>query len=430
MSTGPACGDRAEAGVSANIESRVEIEDRVETREKDVTRERSFCLVWRSTPCRCLQRFRNRILGPDPRANVPHNRLWRLPTFHLHCTMIMCMTEPVAWMLFITLPYVWILTMGQDGSHPIVNLMPYSAGIDASGVPVGELLLGNLWNSLFLLSTVIFATILFLVLFRFSCRRVALGILIGFFLVVTMCVPVLMLRELCRLYSLPLDWLSLIIFAYNFAATGTILVYWEDLRQTFERTAEDATTADSDSRAMTRVSSLEAPIWWLDFLTHAYLLLQCVCISWLFTCMHEWTVWGTLILLVLWDLFAVLTPCGPLKYITDLQAKRALRGEEAFQLPPGLIYKTSLFHLGTGDLLFYGVVVGRAATQGFAVAASTALAVLAGMDVTIWVTLRSSKHALPALPIAIVLAFVLLFTSKYVLVPYLKTCVEGGLIVV
>ena len=41
---------------------------------------------------------------------------------------------------------------------------------------------------------------------------------------------------------------------------------------------------------------------------------------------------------VIWDLVAVLTPCGPLRYVMEMEQKRQHAGE-AFDIPPGLVYE-------------------------------------------------------------------------------------------
>jgi|TARA_B110000091_G_C13553407_1_gene365422 hypothetical protein len=110
----------------------------------------------------------------------------------------------------------------------------------------------------------------------------------------------------------------------------------------------------------------------------------------------------------------------------NLERKRRMNGIDQFILPPGLIYETRLFQLGTGDLLFYGVVVGRAAALNYVTTACTALAVFTGMSATIWITVRSNMHALPALPLAIVLALFSLFASQYLYQPYLDELFKAG----
>ncbi|KAE9411724.1 hypothetical protein Angca_007149, partial [Angiostrongylus cantonensis] len=46
----------------------------------------------------------------------------------------------------------------------------------------------------------------------------------------------------------------------------------------------------------------------------------------------QWTSWALLVTLALWDLFAVLTPCGPLKLLVETAEER---GED---LMPAIIY--------------------------------------------------------------------------------------------
>ena len=61
------------------------------------------------------------------------------------------------------------------------------------------------------------------------------------------------------------------------------------------------------------------------------------------------------------------------------------------------------FRLGTGDLLFYGVVVGRGAVRGLACAAGAGLGVVVGVCLTVGWTVVSARPAVPALPLALAL---------------------------
>ncbi len=70
-------------------------------------------------------------------------------------------------------------------------------------------------------------------------------------------------------------------------------------------------------------------------LNQAYLIVISICICYLLRYFPEWTGWILLVLLALWDLFAVLAPCGPLKALVKMASER--------QDPiPGLLYTVSL----------------------------------------------------------------------------------------
>ena len=225
---------------------------------------------------------------------------------------------------------------------------------------------------------------------------------------------VYLVRQACARYRLHLDWLVVIFAAHNLVGTGLVLIYWEPWVPVLER--------------ITRHWPTVVTIHERYFL-NGYLVLYTVSLCWPFCCMQEWTVWTTLILLIIWDLFAVLTPCGPLRWIMNIEHQRIERGLDRFELPPGLIYETKMFRLGTGDILFYGVLVGRAATVGYAVAVMCALAIYMGIVATIWATLRSQRHAIPALPIALVLGIAVYFVATHVTRDYISRVLNARVLV-
>ena len=72
--------------------------------------------------------------------------------------------------------------------------------------------------------------------------------------------------------------------------------------------------------------------------TQGYLVAVSVIMAWILTKLPEWTSWALLIALALYDLCAVLTPCGPLKALVKLAQER--------QDPiPGLLYEVRWAHL-------------------------------------------------------------------------------------
>ena len=341
-----------------------------------------------------------RILGPAyPRPPARPSVLQR------ECRQLASMMRPVTSVFVLVSLIVWSLDMRVEGSDPFVKLLPYYPGRHAY-VSVASLAAGSIFNGLLLLSTVIFATLLFVVLFRFKLRRVCIFILALAFTVAVSGCTVYIIRAVCARYRVPLDWITLGVFSYNFVAVGLATVYVESWVEVLDQMAQHW------GNAILQIHS--------RYILNGYLVLYTVALCWPFCCMHEWTVWTTLVLLIIWDLAAVLTPCGPLRYIMKLEERRARSGLAAFELPPGLIYETPLFRLGTGDILFYGVVLGRAASVSFSSTVMVAGAIYMGIVATIWATLRSDRHAIPALPIALVLGIVIYFCSHYVTNSYVQ----------
>lgn len=145
-------------------------------------------------------------------------------------------------------------------------------------------------------------------------------------------------------------------------------------------------------------------------LNRAYLLAIAMSVAWPFMEFSEWTVWTTIVVLTIYDLIAVMAPCGPLRYIMK-QEVLAKSAPSATREPPmpGMMYRGEFFMLGLGDLVFYAALMGRAANAGFVVLACTCLGVLTGLSGTILWSYHTVAHAIPALPLSVL--FGLLFYS-------------------
>jgi hypothetical protein len=104
--------------------------------------------------------------------------------------------------------------------------------------------------------------------------------------------------------GLIVDGYSYYLFLYNFSVVGVAAVFW---------------TA--------------AP----ELLKDAYLVVISIIMAFLLSLFPPWTTWMLVVSLSIYDLFAVLTPCGPLKIIIAMSKKRAAEGE-AF---PILVYETT-----------------------------------------------------------------------------------------
>lgn len=88
---------------------------------------------------------------------------------------------------------------------------------------------------------------------------------------------------------------------------------------------------------------------------------------------------------------------------------------EELEVPRGLTYRSDNFELGTGDIIFFGLLVGRSVLRGYVCMFSCILAVLVGLVLTAIYTIYRGV-TVPALPIAMALGIVV-----YVLVVVLST---------
>lgn len=145
-----------------------------------------------------------------------------------------------------------------------------------------------------------------------------------------------------------------------------------------------------------------------------------VALAWPFLCLDEFTFWVSLAGLVLWDMFAVTSPIGSFRIILAHQQQRTWMGD-APELPHGLLYESDTgFSLGTGDFLFYGVLVGRASMRGVAPAAAAYLGILIGIALTVMWSFVNRGSSVPALPATLVLGMLLFASMAFLLSPMLS----------
>jgi len=108
-------------------------------------------------------------------------------------------------------------------------------------------------------------------------------------------------------FRIPIDWFSFVFLLANFAIVGATAIFF----------------------------GKGIPM----YITQAYLVATSIILAWQLSHFDPWTTWALLVMLALYDLCAVLTPCGPLKALVNLMSE-----EDAPEMP-GLLYEA---HLGEG----------------------------------------------------------------------------------
>lgn len=156
-------------------------------------------------------------------------------------------------------------------------------------------------------------------------------------------------------------------------------------------------------------------VFWISpaIFTQIYLIIISSMTSWWLSRLPEWTTWAILIAVALYDIFAVLTPHGPLKILVET-------AQERNEPLPGLIYEGKTVKLGLGDFVFYSLLVGRASMYDFTTCIVCFISILIGLGVTLFI-LAFTKKALPALPVSIFLGTISYISTRFVIVPFVLT---------
>lgn len=107
-----------------------------------------------------------------------------------------------------------------------------------------------------------------------------------------------------EVYDVIISWPTFVFIMYNFSIAGVVAVFWQ--------------------KGIPRI------------VTQGYLVCVSCIMAWIVVKLPEWTSWTLLVALALYDLCAVLTPCGPLRALVKLAQERPE------QPIPGLLYEADV----------------------------------------------------------------------------------------
>lgn len=162
----------------------------------------------------------------------------------------------------------------------------------------------SLINGLVIITVIAAATFLIVLLYKYRCMKLLLGYMIFSSTALLGLLGGVMFRTFVERYNVILDQITFYFLLVNFAAVGTISIFF----------AKGIPT----------------------YITQMYLILTSCILAWQLSSFNDWTAWVLLVLLALYDLCAVLTPCGPLKALVRLMQK-----DDAPEMP-GLLYEARL----------------------------------------------------------------------------------------
>ncbi|KAI0231725.1 Presenilin-1 [Lamellibrachia satsuma] len=320
-------------------------------------------------------------------------------------------------------------------------------------------------NALILLGVIVVMTVVLILLYKYRCYKVISGWLLMSTLLLLSFFSYMYLGEVLRAYNVPMDYITLTVFMWNFGVVGIVCIHWK------------------------------GPL----LLQQAYLVIISALMALVFIkYMPDWTTWVVLGMISIWDLIAVLCPMGPLRVLINIAQER---DEPLF---PALIYSSTMVwtvveenketaaagteedggftaeednadaanqrmqrreqvrqnantaannttdvrvvtpmtnnednaeddeaqneepergvKLGLGDFIFYSVLVGKASSYGdWNTTLACFVAILIGLSFTL-LLLAISRKALPALPVSIGVGLLFYFTTRQFVKPFMDMC--------
>ena len=169
---------------------------------------------------------------------------------------------------------------------------------------IGATLFTSLANALVMVCFICAMTFVIVALYHYKCMKC----LIGYMIFVSCSLLGLLGGNLAQtaigIYKIPVDKISFGLFMLNFAFVGVLAIFF--------------------GQGIPKV------------VTQGYLICTSVILAWHFSFFDEWTTWTLLFMLAVYDLCAVLTPCGPLKALVNLMSR-----EDAPEMP-GLLFEAEL----------------------------------------------------------------------------------------
>lgn len=170
----------------------------------------------------------------------------------------------------------------------------------------GDNFVKSVGNTLVMVTVIGCMTFGIVLLYKYRCMKCLIGYMICSSAMLLGFMGGILTDLFLQIYKIPADVISYYIGHYNFAIVGVISIFFAN----------------------------EMKI--LPQITQFYLICSSVILAWHFSHFDEWTAWTLLVMLALYDLCAVLSPCGPLKALVNL-----MQSDDAPEMP-GLLYEAKL----------------------------------------------------------------------------------------
>jgi presenilin 1 len=212
--------------------------------------------------------------------------------------------KPVTLTMILAALSVCFINTDETRSQGAAAMATYQVWNVSDAHSASTALATSLANALVIVSFICCMTFVIVCLYRFKFMKC----LIGYMVFASGSLLGLLGGNLAQtaigIYKIPVDKVSFGFFMFNFAFVGVVAVFW--------------------GQGVPKM------------VTQAYLICTSVILAWHLSYFDDWTTWTLLFMLAVYDLCAVLTPCGPLKALVNLMSK-----ENAPEMP-GLLFEADL----------------------------------------------------------------------------------------
>mmetsp|Transcript_26841 Transcript_26841/g.38362 ORF Transcript_26841/g.38362 Transcript_26841/m.38362 type:complete len:627 (+) Transcript_26841:57-1937(+) len=176
--------------------------------------------------------------------------------------------------------------------------------VDIENDSTSKQLVADFVNGLVIVTEIGTMTFGIVLLYKYRCMKVLIGYMMFSSMILFGVLGGAMFNVMIEKYQIPIDWFTFVFALYNFAFVGVAAIFY----------------------------SLGIP----SYITQGYLICSSVIVAWQLSHFDTISTWTLLIMLGLYDLCAVLTPCGPLRALVNLMS------DEDSPEMPGLLYEAEI----------------------------------------------------------------------------------------